>query len=1528
MAQTEQTTFIVQAIEKGFDKVLLKLNKVDEAQKKVGKSSQAAGRQVDKFGRRMRGAADMSSNSTKEFSKMQQNIEGGGSGGLVRAYALLAANVFALSAAFGILSRAAQVDTLIASMEQLEIVSGKSIKSVARDLQEASGFGMDFANSLRATSLALSAGFESQQIMELGEVARNAAVSLGRNLPDALDRIFRGVIKVEPELLDEIGLFVRVNEAAAKYASTLGVSVGSLTEFQRRQAFANEAISQGQQKFQAFADVPIDPFAKLATTFSDITQNILTFLNRGIGPAVNILSDNKILFGQAFAIIGITLLRLVIPAIGQFTLGIAANAELARESAAESAAQSKAKIAQLKSEQVEFAKLRKAKLEDERLAATKASQEADPVQLKVRGRKKSKLLEQDLQKELGLKKRQKVVEQRITDLEEKRGLAQRKKNAAAQAELKLLKAELEIIKKIRKEEELIESGGMESKAKKGSLSEMTRLAAEKSIIKADAVAGVVATAELEGLSKGFSAIGPAIDLAGMKAEQAGIKFGFLSKATIFLQGALGVAAVKIQTVMMTIMPFITAIMFAIPILTFISKKLGFFGEAQGALSEANKESAEVLESFSKKLDHANEQLKTFRADGNFKGITDATLALKESTLSTIEALNKQIDAFEEYKEETNILVRAINSGVSDLFGDTAQQEIEKNIDEFIEELQRGGGELTEEMQDLVDKLNFRDRFVFGIGSDDIRKEILDRAKLEADNFKSIKSAIDGARDSAREFSDSLITKTQVDKPLGSFKQINENIKIATLRDQERTDLLNEIVADNAVLALLTEDQRKALTNVNNTEEDRLRILRDIQLEFERQQELLIQQKGLLGEIKGLRSQIKGLLKFSVTAIEMENNLLNQRREIELELLQKEVNRKIAATGITEERLKELSTVGSLVGREKELQIETENIAQVHSAILAIRQLQTEESKEEMRLATQQLKIENDKIKAALVFMNVEKKLNDSLRSRVATQNRLAKASKGLGVGDDFGSKTKTIIEEEEIRNKNLQERIDAEIAVAEFQFRLADAELEVIKQRQKVENERQRNIVNEQNALLLRGTLTPEQERIAEEIRNAAVGNFQRGRRTVSEIEGTQDLLEKAAEDTANTIISTYAAETEKFGEKLVTAFEGTFAGAGFSEGFQNLFDLSALQGDEGVFAKLLQLKDKNGDPLFTEEMLQMKIFETQLINFGNTMQSLFGAEGKLVAALATFSASLLGMSTALAAAFDPNDPLFTDNPLTKVINETTAGQVAAVSEAIASSLAGLSSIFSAFMQNNIKEVDNLIEAEKKRDGKSAESVAKLQALEKKKEAMKRKEFETNKKIMLAQAIASTAAGVAGALANSAVLGPFAAAALATMIGVMGAAQVAIISKLKFNGGTQDIQPTRASLQIGKRSNAVDVAQGATAGELNFLRGGRTSGQDIGGAGGAMGRRSYADGGEGIVVGERGPEVITPSAPVDITPNFAIGGQPQNVNFTINAIDAAGVEDVLRNQQGNIIRMIREAANENGENFLPQVDTMAYGSKT
>ena len=63
--------------------------------------------------------------------------------------------------------------------------------------------------------------------------------------------------------------------------------------------------------------------------------------------------------------------------------------------------------------------------------------------------------------------------------------------------------------------------------------------------------------------------------------------------------------------------------------------------------------------------------------------------------------------------------------------------------------------------------------------------------------------------------------------------------------------------------------------------------------------------------------------------------------------------------------------------------------------------------------------------------------------------------------------------------------------------------------------------------------------------------------------------------------------------------------------------------------------------------------------------------------------------------------------------------------------------------------------------------------------------------------------------------------------------------------------------------------------------------------------------------------------PADDTENMAGGN---NVTFNINTIDAVGVEEVLTEQQGNIIGMIRTAANEYGDPFLENIDTSIYST--
>ena len=57
-------------------------------------------------------------------------------------------------------------------------------------------------------------------------------LALGRDLGDAFDRLVRGAAKLEPEILDELGIMVRLDDAVQQYATELGKSANELTSFE------------------------------------------------------------------------------------------------------------------------------------------------------------------------------------------------------------------------------------------------------------------------------------------------------------------------------------------------------------------------------------------------------------------------------------------------------------------------------------------------------------------------------------------------------------------------------------------------------------------------------------------------------------------------------------------------------------------------------------------------------------------------------------------------------------------------------------------------------------------------------------------------------------------------------------------------------------------------------------------------------------------------------------------------------------------------------------------------------------------------------------------------------------------------------------------------------------------------------------------------------------------------------------------------------------------------------------------------
>ena len=262
-----------------------------------------------------------------------------------------------------------------------------------------------------------------------------------------------------------------------------------------------------------------------------------------------------------------------------------------------------------------------------------------------------------------------------------------------------------------------------------------------------------------------------------------------------------------------------------------------------------------------------------------------------------------------------------------------------------------------------------------------------------------------------------------------------------------------------------------------------------------------------------------------------------------------------------------------------------------------------------------------------------------------------------------------------------------------------------------------------------------------------------------------------------------------------------------------------------------------------------------------------------------------------------------------------------------ATSVQAISQMMAASSKNKIANIDSEIAAEKKRDGKSAASVAKIKSLEAKKEAAKKKAFEADKKAQMAQIVIATATAFMKAYGEA---GPIAGIPLSAMVAGLGAAQLAIVAGTSYQGagGAASSAPSAPSaLTMGERSNTVDLAKGNNAGgELAYMRGAQGQGQatNFKPTSAFSGYKNRAAG--GYIVGEQGPEVFMPDVPGEIIASGKGTGAPTNVSFNIQAVDAAGVEEVLIAQKGHIIRMIREAANEHGEFFLEGVSDEAYSA--
>lgn len=340
----------LKVVAKDTDKVVQSTRTLEKEQRKQSKTQDKVNKQKDRTNKQDKALYQGNLSAAKGFSKMKETI-GGGSSGLVQAYATLAANVFAATAAFTALRQASQVEQLVQGLEALGAASGKNLKLLAVNIKEASGQAIALDQALRVASVGASAGFSSTQIKGLAAVARDAAIALGRDVGDAVDRLSRGAAKLEPEILDELGIFVRLDDASAKYAASIGVATSELTRFQQRQAFANEIIEQGGQKFGELGDkVDASAFDRLAATLGDLSRTVMDFFNSILGPIAGFLSENTMALAGLFAILTRGIIQTALPMLNKFSeaairaSGLSMNLAITEEKKAERQIQAQRKV--------------------------------------------------------------------------------------------------------------------------------------------------------------------------------------------------------------------------------------------------------------------------------------------------------------------------------------------------------------------------------------------------------------------------------------------------------------------------------------------------------------------------------------------------------------------------------------------------------------------------------------------------------------------------------------------------------------------------------------------------------------------------------------------------------------------------------------------------------------------------------------------------------------------------------------------------------------------------------------------------------------------------------------------------------------------------------------------------------------------------------------------------------------------------------------------------------------------------------
>jgi len=737
----------------------------------------------------------------RDFAQQAQGL-----GGLVHVYATFAANLFAVGAAFTALSKAADTTNMVSGLDQLGAASGRSLGTLAKQMVAATDGAISLKDAMGSTALASAGGMTNSAILRMTDVAKKASIALGRDMSDSMDRLTKGIVKIQPELLDELGIMTRVIPAQEAYARTIGKSASSLTDFEKRQAFANAVLEEGEKKFSSIA-LTSNPYSQLLAGIQNVAQAGLELVNKALTPIISALAQSPTALTTALIGIASILLKQAIPAIGMFRENAKRMAEEAHDRVSKQVtdqidASSKLDAIAAMSAEKKFQAEKTTQDKISKLQSARFSKEILGPEL--RGTLKKSTFDLTSDDMAALKTKADTLLASDNELYQKQGLK--------------LATHLDKINELKNKSTAAgdEAAAHSEKRDSAWYSHQEQLARNLDKLTKDAAKRTL----LSGVADTSAVLGPAAAFKQLREEVNKLDASPFGKGMTTVKGTLNIATEAVGT-------FINAFGTWAQVATLVVTGIGL---VDSALSKANKELDSFNDSINRNKDASDNLDRTLTTLAKNKGMsTEGIAAVATAYNELAESLKSSVQKATEFSIKAEGFDK-FKQGFKSIFNMDVTSELSKDIASKIShafELASNSKEkiqLQEDIKNIVGIDISASGIIKGIGIDEFKAKqlltVFEKYTTELSNSASrmteLKASLDQTVKLSLDLSNSFIPSDNLGKMGMAMNDVAKKMQASMDKPLEQFRELNDIIKDTSKLALFgLEIGKQLLTDIEN-----------------------------------------------------------------------------------------------------------------------------------------------------------------------------------------------------------------------------------------------------------------------------------------------------------------------------------------------------------------------------------------------------------------------------------------------------------------------------------------------------------------------------------------------------------------------------------------------------------------------------------------------------------------------------------------------------------------------------------------